>query len=421
MTHVASAWLVYRVTNSPWLLGLLGFGAQLPALFVIPLAGVWVDRSNRLRILKITQTLSMLQSFALAAVVFSGHTNVWTIILLTMFQGMVNAFDMPARQAFLVEMVGDRSDLPNAIGLNSTMVNTARLAGPAIAGIIIAAAGEGYCFLLDGVSYLAVIASLFLMQIARKDPGPRKDVWSELNDGLRYVAGFMPIRSILLLLMSISLVGLPCFVLLPIFASELLGGGPHTLGFLSSAIGLGALISAVTLVVRKTIVGLVRMIAITSVTFGASLVAFGFSQQIWISLPLLLVTGFSMMQQMSASNTIMQTIVREDKRGRVMSFYTLAFIGVGPFGSLLAGSVANALGARLTVILGGTLCLVAALWFARQLEGILRIVHPIYARLGIQGASKHDELSVPVTVDHEIDRLAADYTDYRDSEELIRG
>jgi len=384
MTQVATSWLVYRVTHSALLLGLVSFSGQLPALLLLPFAGVWVDRWNRHTVLKVTQVLSMLESFALAALALSGSIAIWQIILLTMFQGAVNAFDMPARQAFLVEMIEDRADLANAIALNSTMVNGARLVGPSIAGIIIAVAGEGYCFLVDGISYLAVIASLFLMRIrpssARR---AQHNVISELREGWSYVISFAPIRSILTLLAAISLIGVPYMVLMPVFAGTVLHGGPHTLGFLTGASGVGALISAITLAMRKSIVGLGRMIAITAFTFGAGLIAFGFSRSLWLSLLLMLVIGFSMMQQMAAGNTILQTIVDEDKRGRVMSFYTMAFIGAAPFGSLIAGALASKIGAPLTVVCSGSLCVLVAFWFSIQLKEIRRIVKPIYVELGI--------------------------------------
>jgi len=383
MTQVATSWLIYRLTGSAWLLGFVSFSGQLPAFFLAPFAGVWVDRWNRHRILKITQTLSMLESFALAGVVLTGHKNVWNIAFLTAFQGIVNAVDMPARQAFLVEMVTDRADLANAIALNSSMVNGARLIGPSIAGIVIGFAGEAYCFLIDGFSYLAVIASLLFMTVTPVLRVARKNVFSELKEGFAYVSSFTPIRSILLLLMCVSLVGVPYSVLLPIFASEVLHGGPHTLGFLTGASGMGALISAITLAARKTIVGLGRVIAVTAFTFGLGLIALGLSHWLWLSLPLMLVTGFSMMQQMSSSNTIMQTIVEESKRGRVMSFYTMAFIGVAPFGSLIAGFAANKIGAPYTVMVGGTLCMLTAFWFSRRLRGIREVVRPIYVKLGI--------------------------------------
>ena len=383
MTQVATSWLIYRLTGSPWLLGFVGFSGQIPAFFLAPFAGVWVDRWDRLRILKVTQTLSMLESFGLAALVLTGHVNVWNVVLLTMFQGVVNAVDMPARQTFLVEMIGDRADLSNAIALNSSMVNSARLIGPSIAGVIIGIAGEGACFLVDAFSYLAVIASLLMMKMAPAARKPVKNTWSELKDGLRYITNFTPIRSILMLLICVSLVGMPYTVLMPLFASEVLHGGPNTLGILTGAAGLGALISAITLAMRKTVVGLGRVIVISAFCFGAGLVLFGLSHWLWLSLPLMLVTGFSMMQQMSASNTIMQTIVDESKRGRVMSFYTMAFIGVTPFGSLIAGMAASIIGASLTVIIGGVLCMFAALWFRRKLKELRAIIRPIYVEMGI--------------------------------------
>ncbi len=384
MTQVAASWLIYRLTGSAWLLGLLGFSGQVPALLLAPFAGVWADRWNRHRTLKITQTLSMLQSFALAAVVLTGHGNVYNVVLLTMFQGVVNAIDMPARQAFLVEMVTARADLTNAIALNSSMVNGARLIGPSIAGIVVAAAGEGYCFLIDGFSYLAVIASLFMMTCAANlSCAARKNIWAELKDGLSYIRHFSPIRSILMLLISVSLVGIPYSVLMPVFASDVLHGGPHTLGFLTAAAGLGALISAIMLATRRTILGLQKLIATSAFIFGAGLITFGMSRWLWLSMPLILIVGFSMMQQVSASATIMQTIVEEDKRGRVMSFYTLAFIGVAPFGSLIAGFGASKIGAPYTVVVGGILCMVAAFGFSRRLERIRKVTQPIYIRLGI--------------------------------------
>jgi MFS family permease len=384
MTQVATSWLVYRLTNSALLLGLVGFSGQIPALLLAPFGGVWVDRLNRLRLLKLTQTLSMLESFALAALAFTHTINIWNIIALTAFQGAVNALDMPGRQSFLVEMIEDRGDLANAIALNSSMVNGSRLIGPSIAGVIIAISGEKWCFLIDGFSYLAVIASLFMMHVSSR-PIARKEtsVFHELKTGWNYVAGFSPIRSILILLACVSLVGMPYVVLMPVFAGSVLHGGAHTLGFLTATSGLGALASAIVLAMRKSVVGLGRWIAVCASLFGAGLIGFGLSRWLWLSLPLILVTGFCMMQQMAASNTIMQTIVDEDKRGRVMSFYTMAFIGMMPFGSLMAGGLANAIGAPRTVMIGGALCMICAGWFATQLKEIRRQVRPIYVELGI--------------------------------------
>lgn len=384
MTQIATSWLVYRTTNSAILLGVVGFSGQIPALLLAPFAGVWVDRLNLHRVLKITQTLSMLESFALAALALSGTINIPEIVGLIMFQGAVNAFDMPARQSFLIEMVEDRTDLTNAIALNSAMFNSARLVGPSIAGLIIALAGEGYCFLIDGFSYLAVIGSLFLMRIGTlRELSQGRSVVEELKEGWSYVTGSVPIRTILLLLAAVSLVGAPYTVLLPIFAGNILQGGAHTLGFLTGASGVGALISAIVLAMRKTVLGLGRRIGYMTLSFGAGLILFGLSHYLWLSLVMMLVTGFSLIQQMSCSNTIMQTIVDEDKRGRVMSFYVMSFVGFMPFGSLIAGAVASAIGAPLTVMISGSLCILLGLWFATQLPEIRKAVRPIYAGLGI--------------------------------------
>src|SRR5215468_1229009 len=373
MTQVATSWLVYRVTKSPFLLGMVGFSGQLPALLLTPFAGVWVDRWNRHRVLKVTQVLSMLESFALAVLALTGLIDIWQIIVLTMFQGAVNAFDMPARQAFLVEMIEDRADLANAIALNSSMVNGARLIGPSIAGLIIAVAGEGYCFLIDGFSYLAVLASLFLMNINATQARSQRNVLEGLKEGWSYITGFLPLRSILGMVAFVSLTGFPYSVLLPVFASSVLHGGPHTLGFLTGAAGVGALASALTLAMRRTVVGLGRLINILVFTFGSALILVSFSRSVWLSLALMIPVGFSMMGLLAASNTIMQTIVEEDKRGRVMSFYTLSFTGIMPLGSLIAGTLASRMGASLTVAVGGSLCVACAVWFSTRLPEIRRI------------------------------------------------
>jgi MFS family permease len=383
MTQVASSWLVYRLTSSALLLGLVSFSGQIPALLLTPFAGVWVDRWDRRMVLKVTQVLAMLESLALAVMVFTGHENIWIILGLTMFQGAVNAFDIPARQTFVVEMIEDRADLPNAIALNSSMMNGARLIGPSIAGAIIAVAGEGYCFLIDGVSYIAVIASLMLMNTKPGEAKIHENLFSGLKSGWKYVMGYDPIRSILALIAFISLVGLPYAVLLPVFASEILHGGPNTFGLLTGATGLGAFISAIVLAMRKTIVGLGKRMAVTSLTFGAGLIVFAFSQFFWLSMLLMLLVGFSMMQVIASGNTILQTIVDEDKRGRVMSFYTLAFIGAAPIGSLIAGALANEIGAVPTVIVCGLLCIIASLWFFGRLDNIRKIVRPLYIERGI--------------------------------------
>jgi MFS family permease len=383
MTRVATGWLVYRLTHSAFLLGLVSFSSQIPILFLGPVAGVWVDRLNRHRVLIVTQVLSMLQSFALAALALTGRITVTDIILLNLFQGAVNAFDMPARQAFVVEMVEAREDLPNAIALNSSLVNVARLIGPSVAGLLIAAVGEGYCFLFDGFSYMAVIASLLAMSLVPWTPRAHASVRSELREGWDYIRGFSPIWSILLLLALVSLVGMPYTALMPIFAGSVLHGGAHTFGFLMGAVGVGALIGAVTLAMRRSVLGLGRLLAMTAAGFGASLVAFAASGQLWLSLLLLAVTGFCFMQQMASSNTVLQTIADDAKRGRVMSFYAMSFQGVTPFGSLIAGAVAARIGAPYTLMAGGTICVAGALIFASQLPALRKLVHPIYIQMGI--------------------------------------
>jgi MFS family permease len=384
MTRVATAWLVYRLTGSAFLLGLVSFASQIPILLLGPLSGVWVDRLNRHRVLVITQILSMIESFALAALALSGVINVTEIILLNLFQGAVNAFDMPARQAFVIEMVEEPQDLGNAIALNSSLVNAARLIGPSVAGLLIAAVGEGYCFLADGISYLAVIASLLAMTVAaRRQERKHESVLVELREGWDYVRGFRPIRSILLLLALISVVGMPYTALMPIFAGRILHGGAHTLGFLMAAVGVGALAGAVVLATRKTVLGLGRVIAMTAAGFGGSLFFFAASKQLWLSLLLLVVTGFCFMQQMASSNTVLQTVVDEQKRGRVMSFYAMAFQGTAPFGSLIAGAAASRIGAPYTLMIGGAICVCGAIVFAMELPTLRRLVRPIYARIGI--------------------------------------
>ena len=384
MTRLATSWLVYRLTNSAFLLGFIGFAGQIPTFLLAPIAGVWVDRLDRHKVLIITQILSMVQSFWLAALALTHRITFQDIFWLSIFQGAINAFDMPARQAFVTQMVESREDLPNAIALNSSMVNASRLIGPSIAGVVIAAVGEGWCFFVDGVSYIAVIVSLLLMritvqQLARK----RESVIVELREGWKYVSSFTPIRAILLLLALVSLFGMPYTVLMPIFARDVLHGGPHTLGFLTGATGVGALFSAAYLATRKSVRGLGRVIPSVTIVFGVALIAFGASRWLLVSIVTLLFAGFGMMQAMAASNTILQTIVEEDKRGRVMAFYSMAFVGMAPFGSLVAGELAAHIGAPFTVMISGTVCIGGALIFFTQLPSIRAMIRPIYIRLGI--------------------------------------
>lgn len=384
MTRIATSWLVYKLTSSALLLGVVGFAGQIPTFLVAPFAGVWVDRLDRQRVLVVTQALAMLESLALAALTLSGHINIHEIIWLSAFQGLINAFDMPGRQAFLVQMVEDKKDLGNAIALNSSMVNLARLVGPSLAGFVIALFGTGYCFLIDGISYLAVIASLLMMRLgAPAAARATASMFQQLKEGWEYVSKSTPIRTILILFAVISLMGWPFTVLMPIFAINILRGGPHTYGFLMGAVGVGALVSAYSLALRPSVRGLTKMIPISSGMFGAGLILFGASRLVWPSLALLAICGFGMMQQMAASNTIIQTIVEEDKRGRVMSYYTAAFVGMAPFGSLLAGTLAHAIGAPRTVMVSGICCLAGAFWFFTQLKAVRQVIRPIYVDLGI--------------------------------------
>jgi MFS family permease len=384
MTRVATSWLVYRLTGSALLLGLVGFAGQIPTFLLAPFAGVLVDRLNRRNMLVWTQALAGLQSLALAGLTLAKIITVHEIIWLSVLQGLINAFDMPGRQAFLIQMVEDKQDLGNAIALNSSMVNVARLVGPALAGLVIAAVGEGYCFLTDGISYLAVIASLLMMRVNLALAGrAAASMLEQLKEGWKYVRGFPPIRTILLLFALISLMGMPFMVLMPIFASNVLHGGSHTLGFLLGASGVGALISAISLALRKTVRGLTTMIQISAALFGVGLICFGFCRILPLSMLLMVVVGFGMMQGLAASNTVIQTLVPEDKRGRVMSYYTMAFVGMAPFGSLLAGGLAHRFGAPHAVMITGAFCLAGSLWFTTQLKSIRKIMRPIYVEMGI--------------------------------------
>jgi MFS family permease len=383
LTRVATSWLVYRITGSTIALGIVGFAGQIPTFVVAPFAGVWVDRWNRHRVLVVTQVLAMLQSAALAILALTGKISLAVVIALSLFQGLINAFDVPARQSFVVQMVEDREDLPNAIALNSSMVNAARLLGPSIGGILIALVGEGWCFAIDAFSYLAVIASLLAMRIPVALRAPTgKRLLHELREGLSYAAGFAPIRSVLLLLALVSFMGMPYAVLMPAVA-RMLGGGAHTLGFLMAASGIGALCGTLYLASRKSVVGLGRVIVLASAGFGFGLILFSRSQSFWLSFAILVPTGLGMMVQMAASNTVLQTLVDEDKRGRVMSFFTMAFFGTVPFGSLFAGFMADRFGAPTTIAIGGAACIAGSLLFWRKLPELRRLTRPVYVRLGI--------------------------------------
>jgi MFS family permease len=384
LTRVATSWLVYRLTGSAAALGLIGFCGLIPTFILSPIAGVFVDRHDRHRVIVFTQVLSMLQSFVLAALALTHRITVVEVAGLQLFQGVVNAFDTPARQSFVVEMIEDRKDLANAIALNSSMFNGARLLGPSIGGVLIALVGEGGCFLLDGVSYLAVIASLLAMTVKRVPHEARTTrPLEELREGLRYVTGSPTIRSLLTLLGIVSLVGMPYTVLMPIIASETLHGGPHTLGFLMAATGLGALAGALRLAARRSVVGLGRELTVMATVFGVTLTLFAASRTEWLSMPILVAVGFAMMLQTAATNTIVQTIVEERMRGRVMAFYTMAVMGTAPFGALLAGGLAAHIGAPWTIAISGVVVTCAGVYFYSKLPMLRAELRPIYIKLGI--------------------------------------
>lgn len=384
MTRLAISWLVYQLTHSALLLGIVGFAGQILSFVLGPFAGVWVERLDRRKLLVWTQAAAAVQSLALAALTLAHVITLWEIIALAAFQGLINAFDMPGRQSFLVQMVEDRNDLSNAIAINSSMANGARLMGPAVAGLVIGTLGEGWCFLIDGVSYFAVIASLLLMRIKPLNiHRASASMFEQMREGWDYVSTFRPIRTILLLFALLSLMGYSYSVLLPVFAGQVLHGGAYTLGWLTAASGIGAFVSALSLAVRKSVVGLTRMVQIAAVMLGGALILFGLSHTLWLSLVLMVFVGFGLIQSAAVSNTIIQSLVPEDKRGRAMGYYTMAFFGAAPLGSLLAGGLAHRIGAPLTVIVTGAFCIVGSLWFTHELPKVNAVIRPIYQEMGL--------------------------------------
>ena len=384
MQQVGLIWLVYELTGSAFLLGLVGFASQVPTFFLAPVAGVMSDRWNRHRTLLVTQSVAMGLALVLVLLMWTGRIEVWQVLLLGVASGVVNAFDMPTRQSFLVDMVGRREDLPNAIALNSSVFNAARLVGPSIAGLLIAAAGEIACFSVNALSYLAVLGALLRMRDLPQRPIKKHGrIWHGLAEGFVYAFGFPPIRTLLLSLSLVSLMAMPMSILMPVFATEVLEGGPKLLGFLIGASGIGALGAALYLASRHSVLGLGRRIAWATAVLGVGMIGFGLSRHVPLSLVLMAITGFCMMLQMAASNTLLQTIVEDDKRGRVMSLYTMAFMGTAPLGSLLAGGIADRFGAPLAVQLGGAACIAGAALFARGLPRLREQVRPIYQQAGI--------------------------------------
>jgi len=383
--RIALTWLVYRLTNSAFLLGVVGFAGQIPLLIVTPFAGVLADRLDKHKILLYTQSLSMVQAFVLAGLVLLNTIQVWEIIALSIILGIFDALDMPTRQSFMVEMVGNnREDLGNAIALNSSMVNSARLIGPAVAGVLISLFGEGWCFLLNAISYIAVIISLIKMDVVHKSiPSKKKETFKELKEGLQYAFGFKPIKSILILLAVISFMGTPIRILAPVFVKQFFHGGADLFGFLMGASGLGALSGAIILMNRKSVLGLGKLITYSVFIFGIGLVAFALSHVLILSVIFMFMTGIGMMIQLAGSNTMLQTIVDDDKRGRVMSLYAMSFRGIAPFGSLLAGAAAGLIGVSLTLAIGGIFCVIGAIYFLANLPKMRVLIRPIYIKLGI--------------------------------------
>lgn len=399
--RIALPWLVYDLTKSAFLLGLIGFAGQIPMFFIAPFAGVLTDRLNRYQLLIATQVFAMLQAFILAFLVLSGLINVGLILILNILLGCINAFDTPVRQSFFIEIIDKKEDLPNAIALNSSMVNAARLLGPSIAGVLIAFTGEGICFLINAVSYIPVVTSLLMMRIPKKlQPRNSSHVFNELKEGFTYTFGHKALKYIILLLALVSLMGMPYTVLMPVFAKEILHGGSHTFGFLMGASGLGALCGALYLASKKNVLGLGKLIAYSAALFGLSLLIFSFSRRFEFSIFLMIFIGLGMMLQMASSNTLLQTLSDDDKRGRVMSFYTMAYMGTAPFGSLLAGGLADIIGVAFTIGFGGICCIIGAVIFWQKLPVLRQLLHPLYVRMGIipevsSGIQSASDLHIP--------------------------
>jgi MFS family permease len=392
MQTVAQAWLVYRMTKSALLLGSVGFASQIPVFLIAPFGGIAADRANRQRLVIATQISSMILAGILAWLTLSGRVQVWHIFVLAAMLGVVNAFDIPGRQAFLVDMVG-KGDLMNAIALNSSMFNGARVIGPAIAGILVARIGEGWCFAANSVSYIAVIAGLLLMKV---HCAPRVSSHSPIEDiveGFRWVNQTRVIRALLLLIGLVSLVGMPYTVLMPVFADKILHGGARGLGILMGATGVGALFGALTLAAKTGVKGLGRWVAITCATFGISLFLFSFSTSFWLSAALLLPAGYSMMLQMACSNTLIQTMVPDQLRGRVMSVYSMMFMGMAPFGAFFGGALAHRMGAPFTVAVGGVASVFGAIWFGRALPELRIEARRLIIAQGLAGGEPVQELN----------------------------
>jgi MFS family permease len=384
MQRIAMPWIVYHMTGSALLLGVVSFAGQIPTFLLSPVAGVITDRFSRYKVLLITQIFSLVQAFILAILALTGTIQMWHIVTLSIVLGCINAFDVPSRHSFVIEMVEKKEDLGNAIALNSMMFNGARIIGPSIAGLMLATAGEGICFLINAISYIFVIASLLMMHVNHREiPKKENHLLKELKEGLDYTFGFAPIKHLILLLAVVSLMGTSYQVLMPVFAKEVLHGGSQTFGFLMGAAGLGALLGAIFLASRESVLKLGRIIPAAAGLFGAGLIILSFIKVYPITLILMVLIGLGMMLHTASSNTILQTITEDDKRGRVMSFYTMAIMGTAPFGSLIAGFLAKTIGTPETIFIGGVSCVAGALLFFKKLPELKSIVRPVYLKMGI--------------------------------------
>ena len=384
MQNIALAWLIYRLTGSVFLLGLVGFLSQIMIFVLSPLAGVVSENMNRHKLLILTQFLSMLQAFVLAFLVLTHLIQVWQIILLSTFLGIVVAFDATVRQSFVIELVEHKQDLSNAIALNSSIFQGARLVGPALAGIIIALYGEGFCFLINGLSFLAVLWTLLQMNLKRTKPSKsNKPIFKDIKEGFIYAYHFLPIRYLLLFIAFFSLFGMQYVVLMPAYVQDILHKGPETLGLLMGAAGFGALLGAIYMATRKDVRGLSQIINIGAIIFSIDLIFVSFVKSFWLVMFIIIISGFSMMLIMASTNTMLQTLVDDDKRSRIMSFYTMAFLGMAPFGSLIAGSFAHVFKVPLTLLISGCLCLICSLFFWFNLGKFRSLVRPIYLKMGI--------------------------------------
>ena len=392
MQTVAQAWLVYRLTKSAFLLGSVGFASQIPVFLIAPIGGITADRINRQRLVIATQTCALILAAILSWLTLTGRVEVWHIFVLAALLGAVNAFDIPGRQSFIVDMVG-KEDLMNAIALNSSMFNGARVIGPAIAGILLARIGEGWCFAANAFSYIAVIVGLLLMRVNCARRAGKSSPIEDMVEGFRWASHTRIIRALLLLLGLVSLVGMPYTVLMPIFADKILHGGARGLGILMGATGVGALFGALTLAAKTGVKGLGRWAAYACAGFGASLILFSSSRLFWLSVVLLLPAGYSMMLQMACSNTLIQTMVPDQLRGRVMSVYSMMFMGMAPFGAFFGGALAHRIGAPITVAVGGVACVLGAIWFGRALPELRVEARRLIVAQGLVGGEPAQELS----------------------------